>query len=351
MRKIFLSFFAIVFFNQVRSQDIAQIIAGSKADANKYFSNYIQPFGEGEIYNLARGWYSTARAHKLLGLDFSINIQAAAIPIEKQNFTFNNSDYTTFKLSGGASSASLPTFMGSTTSQQINVSSNVNGQTVSTSFTAPKGVGDDFKKNISFLPVSVPLPIAQIGIGLFKHTDLKVRYFPKTNFNNVAIGVFGLGVQHEFSNYLPFIKKVPFLHLSALAAYNKISASYNPSISGTSVSASDANINYDISAFTLQGIASVKLAFLEIYTAIGYSNGKSTINLKGNYAVSYNTGFPPPNNVVSTNVVDPISLSYTGGGMSNTWGVRFNLLIFKVYADYTFAKYNGVGVGIALALR
>ena len=69
-------------------QDIDQIIAGSKADANKYFNNYTQPFGEGEIYNLARGWFNTARTHKFLGLDISVNVQGAIVPPEKQNFTF-----------------------------------------------------------------------------------------------------------------------------------------------------------------------------------------------------------------------------------------------------------------------
>ena len=330
-----------------KAQDFGQIIAGSLADANKYASAYMQPFGEGEIYNLSRGWFSTARAHKFLGFDISVNGQFAVIPTEKQNFTFNNSDYTTFKLSGSATSASLPTFMGSTSSQIINVNTTVNGQPVSTSFTAPKGIGDDIKNNISFVPVSDPLPVIQVGLGLFKHTDLKVRYFPQTNFNDVNIGVFGLALQHEFSNYLPFIKKVPFLHLSALAGYSKIDATYKPKFdASSSVQSSNAVANYTISAFTLQGIASVKFAFLELYTSLGYATGKSNIDMKGDYTITYKN---PP--VQGKPVTDPVSLSYDGGGVSNTWGIRLNLSVLKVYADYTFAKYNGVGAGIALALR
>lgn len=337
----------------VKAQDFGQIIAGSLPDANKYAGAYLKPFGEGEIYNLSRGWYSTARAHKFLGFDISVNVQAAIVPTANQSFTFNNSDYSTFKLHGGASSASLPTFVGSGTStQQIDVTNTVNGQQVTTSFTAPTGIGDDFKKNISFVPVSVPLPVAQIGIGLFKHTDLKVRYFPKTSFSNVEIGVFGIAVQHEFSKYLPFIKKVPFLHLSALAGYSRIDANYKPKFDqNSSVQSTNAVAGYNISAFTLQGIASVKFSLLEIYTSVGYSTGKSDINLNGDYTITYNTGYPPPNDKVTAHQKDPVALSYTAGGITNTWGIRLNLTILKVYADYTFAKYNGVGVGIALALR
>ncbi len=355
MKKISILLLIILSSIFVKAQDFGQIIAGSLADANKYATEYMKPFGEGEIYNLSRGWYSTARAHKLLGFDFSVNIQAAIVPTEKQSFTFNNADYTTFKLAGSGTSASLPTFVGSGTSTQvINVTNSVNGQSVTTNFTAPTGIGDDFKKNISFIPIAVPLPVAQIGIGLFKHTDLKVRYFPKTDFSNVSIGVFGVALQHEFSNYLPFIKKIPFLHLSALAGYSKIDANYKPNFnSSSSVQNPSGNsvAGYNISAFTLQGIASVKFSLLEIYTSVGYSTGKSSINLNGDYTITYNTGYPPPNNKVTATQKDPVSLSYTAGGITNTWGVRLNLTILKVYADYTFAKYNGVGVGIALALR
>lgn len=39
----------------LKAQDFGQIIAGSLQDANKYASDYMRPFGEGEIYNLSRG--------------------------------------------------------------------------------------------------------------------------------------------------------------------------------------------------------------------------------------------------------------------------------------------------------
>lgn len=330
----------------------AQGIASATADANKFVGNYLQPFGEGEIYNMSRGWFSTARVHKFLGVDVSVSLQAAVVPTSKQSFTFNNADYTTFKLNGGATSASLPTFMGGSSSQSIHVNVTENGQQAYTDFTTPTGIGNDFKKNISFLPVSVPLPVAQVGIGIFKHTDLKVRYFPKTDLSNVSMGIFGIGLQHEFSNYLPFLKKVPFLHLSALAAYNHLSADYYPNLTNSgSVRSNNADLKYDISAYTVQAIASVKFSFLEIYTAIGYNSGKSNINVNGTYQATLNTNFPPPNNTVTINATDPLAMSYTASGISNTWGVRFNLFILKIYADYTFAKYNGIGAGVAFAFR
>ncbi len=333
-----------------RAQDFGQIISGSIKDANTYANEYLRPFGESEIYNQSRGWYSTARAHKRFGFDISASVQFAAIPAAKESFVFNNADYTTFKLNSGTSAA-LPTLMGGNTSTQINVSTTANGQNVTARFTAPKGIGDEFKKNISFVPLATPLPVLQAGLGLGKHTDLKVRYFPKTSFSDVEIGVFGLAVQHEFSDYLPFIKKVPFLHLAGVAGYTSTTANYKPVFgSSSAVQSSNASANYKISAFTLQGIASVKFSLLEVYTAVGFSSGKSTIDMAGDYTITYDRT-PPATGKETVKQTDPVSLSFTGGGISNTWGVRLNLFILKVYADYTFANYNGLGIGAAIAFR
>lgn len=361
MKKVYFFLILSVCFVHAKSQDFGQVLAGSTQDANKYLNAYLQPFAEGEIYNSARGWYSTAIAHKPLGVDLSVRFEAAIIPTQQQNFTFNNSDYTTFKLHG-TTTASLPTFMGGelNPAQQIDVSTTVNGQSATTSFTAPKGIGNDFKKNISFLPVSAPLPVAQLGIGLIKHTDIKLRYFPKTNFGNkgngddqVGIGIFGIGVQHEFTHYLPFAKKIPFLHLSALAAYSNTKVDYSPDMTnaGNTVTSTDGKISYAISSFSFQAIASVKFSLLEIYGALGYTTGKSDIDVKGTYKATYNTGYPPPNDKVSSTVTNPISLSYNVSGLSNTWGVRLNLAFLKIYGDYTIAKYNGISAGIAFSFR
>jgi hypothetical protein len=355
MKKItFLALFACASY-VAQAQDFGSIVAASLPDANKYATEYMRPFGESEIYNLSRGWFSTARTHKFLGFDLSVSGQFALIPSGKESFTFKNSDYSSLRLNDATkTTATLPTFMGGTTNEQIRATTTISNGTLSTTatttFTAPSGIGDDLKKNLSFLPLAAPLPVAQIGIGLFKHTDLKVRYFPKTSFDNIEVGVTGVALQHEFSNYLPFIKKVPFLHLSALVGYTKSTASYKPEFnSGSSVQNPKGNAvaEFDISALTVQGIVSAKFAFLELYTSIGYINGTSNLKLKGDYDVTYQSILGPQN----VTVTDPVALGYKASGVTNTWGARFNIFFFKLYADYTFATYNGASVGAAFSFR
>lgn len=330
----------------VNAQDMGQIISGSTADANKYLGSYLEPFGKGEILNMGRGWFNSARVHKTLGIDVTVSAQMAIVPNDKLNFLFKNADYSTFSLTNtGISSASVPTFVGDKTQQSLSVNTTVNGKNVSYQFNTPTGIGADMKNAIG--TVAVPLPVAQVGIGLIKHTDLKLRYFPKTNFSGTEVGVFGLALQHEFSDYLPFIKKAPFLHLSALVGYNSVNTSYD--LTGKGMEGSNQKAEIKLSALTVQGIASVKLAMFEVYTALGYTSGKADVNLKGNYTVNYTdkgTGLTFKNTVT-----DPVALGYTNNGVSNTWGLRVNLLFLKIFADYTFANYNGAGAGVAFSFR
>lgn len=345
MKKILFSFLMLTGAYTSQAQDFDVIIAGSKPDANKYLEGYLRPFGEGQIYNMARGWSSTAKAHKFLGFDISVNMQAAIVPDKLQTFNFRNSDYSTFSLAGGATSTNLPTFLGGKTTQDINVTTTINGQTARTTFRAPDGIGQDMKDAIGF--VAVPLPVAQVGIGFIKNTDIKVRYFPQTSFDGVKVGVFGVGLQHEFS-YLPIIKKAPFLRLAGLLAYNKVNSEYDLSDGG--LSGSNQRAQVDISALTIQGMASVKFLIFEVYASAGFIAGNSNIGIKGSYTATY-TGPPPANLPVTSTIVDPVDLKYTQSGFTNTWGLRLNLAFLKVYADYTFAKYNGAGAGIALSIR
>ena len=337
---------ALVFLSTgIQAQDIGQVISGSAADASKYMQSYLAPFGKGEILNMGRGWSSTGKVHKKLGFDFTINAQLAVIPDARQSFVFNNADYTTFKLKSSASSAIVPSFAGDKSFQTITVNTTVNGKNVSYEFNTPAGVGSDLKNAVGF--VAVPLPVAQVGLGLFHNTDLKLRYFPKTNFGDVGVGVFGLAVQHEFGNYLPFMKKIPLLHISGLAGYNSVNVRYD--LKNSNISGSNQRAELTLSSFTLQGIASLKLSIFELYTALGFTTGNANADLKGTYTINYKDNATGA--TYSNTVTDPVALKYSNSGISSTWGLRMNIVFFKLFADYTFANYNGVGAGLSFSFR
>jgi len=351
MKKKYLIAMACVLAGSLHAQSFNELLTSGGADANgkpagladanKYLNEYLRPYGEGQIYNLTTGWYHSAKTHRKLGFDVSVSIHAAFVPKEKESFVFNNSDYSTLKLADGTrTSASLPTFMGGGTSMQLR-----NTATNST-ISAPPGIAAGIKKAIPNLSLAVPLPVAQISVGLIKKTDIKLRYFPTTNIGNVKAGVFGVGVQHNIGQYIPVFDKLPLVHLSALAAYNKLTASYLPGETQTTyLTTSNTSLDYSVNTFTVQAIGSVKLLMLELYAGAGFYSGTSNIDLNGKYDFTY------AGNAGKASLTNPISLNYKASGLTATAGAKFSIAFFKFYADYTFAQYKNLNLGVAFSFR
>jgi hypothetical protein len=206
-------------------------------------------------------------------------------------------------------------------------------------------LGDEMKKNLPML--GVPLAVAQVGIGLPGHTDLKFRYFPTTNFSGIEASVWGIGFQHDIGHWIPFFSKIPFAHLSALAAYNSLKVNYD--LSNKGMSGLNQKVNIQNSAYTVQAIVSAKVLFFELYGSLGYVGGSSKMDMAGTYTIQYTN--KSSGATITSNLVDPLALEYKNAGMSSTLGVRIHLAVLKIHADYTMAKYNGIGAGISFSFR
>src|SRR5690606_34566650 len=90
-------------------------------------------------------------------------------------------------------------------------------------FTGPTGLGlkDEIGRNI------MPIPMAHLGIGLPKGTDLKIRFIPKINIGGDGeLKMFGFGIMHDVKQYIPGIKNLPF-DLSGFFGYSKLTLNYD----------------------------------------------------------------------------------------------------------------------------
>jgi hypothetical protein len=87
-----------------------------------------------------------------------------------------------------------------------------NGVTLA-SFNAPKGVNWRY----------IPVPTAQVGIGLPFGTELKVRFIPKIKIQNGDVSLWGVGLLHSLTQYLPGDKVLPF-DVSLFGGYTKLMA-------------------------------------------------------------------------------------------------------------------------------
>jgi Family of unknown function (DUF6588) len=323
-------------------------LRGGKADANLLLNNYMTPFLKGMGYGFNNGWYNTAKPHETLGFDLTISFNAAIVPVVDQSFEFVDSDYSNTRIQSG--STSLPTLMGGNTTTVLenfiqNPPPLPPGETVIGSYPAPDGIGDDIGP-YTFNQIAVPSPIIQAGIGIIKGTEIKVRWMPTVNNQDFSFKYFGVGGLHSLSQWIPVIKDLPFLDISAFLGYTTISAEY--AIPVGNIVGEGQRATFDVNTFTYQLLASAHVSVITGYIGIGADNFKTSFKMLGTYD-------PYPNAPIPDNIrilEDPVILEQSGnGGFRTTMGVRLKLAIFTLNADYTFREYNTLTVGLGFSFR
>ena len=350
MKNLLLTLSFILMTISLNAQELESLLLASD-DASKITESYINPVMKGLMYSMNGGWYTTAKTHKKFGFDITINANASIVPDADQMFAFKQSDYEFLSTPNGETS--LPTVMSEDdTETMVDVRiPNPDGTTYKvTSFEMPGGITGDLPIN------AVPTPMVQVGFGLPFKTDIKLRMVPKVNFDDsVEASLIGFGLQHDITQYLGPIDKLP-LSVSILGAFTNMKVAYviedESSSDGVTVT-SDGEAEFKMDTFTIQALASLDFKIITIYGGIGYNNGKSTVKLKGTYDLSYDVE-DSSGNVIGTaseSVTDPINLGFDANGMRATFGTRLNLAFFKIFADYTLQEYNTVSAGIAFSFR
>lgn len=301
-------------------------------DASKLIESYISPVMKSFGYGINNGWYNTAKPHKTLGFDLTVTAHLVYAPKASQYFTFNNSDYSNIRLVSGQS-AEAPTAFGPNEEGPDLEILDENGVATGTTFKSINGLG--LKEEIGMN--AVPVPMAQLGIGIAKNTDLKLRYIPKMNFDDGEVGLWGIGVMHDVKQWIPGIKMLPF-DLSALVGYTKLTAGYD--MEGE-IDGKDQRAELVASGFTVQGIISKKISVLTLYGAVGYNSVKSSIKVNGTYELE---DYSEP-------LVDPVDLAFGEGSLRATAGFRLKLAILTLHADYTLNKYPILTAGVGFSVR
>lgn len=311
--------------------DIDVYLEAGAEDASKLIQSYLTPALNGFGYGMNNGWYNTAKAHKTLGFDLTVTVSAVKVPSSKEFFTFRNSDYKNIKVANGE--AQLPTLMGPNQDGPELEIYDENGQATGVSVTSIPGIGLKDEIGIN----AVPVPMAQLGIGIAKNTDLKFRYIPKIDLDGDGdIGLFGIGVMHDVKQWIPGIKLLPF-DLSALVGYTKLTANYN--LEGN-IDGDNQKGEFSATGFTFQGIISKQFSVLTLYGALGYNSTSTSAKVLGTYELEdYET------------LVDPVDLSFGEGSMMFTAGFRLKLAILTLHADYTLNKYPVITAGVGFSVR
>lgn len=352
---------AFLGINKAFSQEFEDLLRAGAEDAETYLENYITPavnsFGNG----MAGGWYNTAKAHKTLGFDFTVSLNVVIVSNAEKMFDFNPSDYNNLQLRNDADEV-LPTLVGGDPEpgSELYVPSDVTviypgGQSITledeVTFPVPPGF------NLDKAPVitGVPTPTFNLGIGIYKNTDLKIRLVPEQKYDNYRVKMFGIGVLHDIKQWIPGIKNLPF-DLSGFFGTTTLTSEYvidinevtNGAEATTTFEGSGA-ATFKTHATTIQAVVSKKLLFFTPYAALGFNVVKTTFDVSGDYTYTVDPTLGTPQ---TTSVSDPIGLEFTGaGGVRATLGARFKLAIFTFHGAYTIQKYNNLSIGVGISVR
>jgi len=340
MNRILLLLIAVSTFHPVMAQEgFDDYLKAGTSDAATLTSNYVEPLIKGLGYGLGNGWVNTAETHSLLGIDINFSLTFAQIPNSAQFFRFYEQEYDHLTLDNSNSDL-LPTIFGpdqAGPSLTANYTDDNGNQQLAT-FDAPAGVG--LKEKLGFN--AVPVPITQVGIGLIKNTDLKVRFWPKTNLGTTEASLIGFGLMHDIKQWIPGVKLLPF-HWTLFAGYTKLKT--NIDLSRAGLDGQNQSGEFGISTATIQTVLSKKIAILTLYSSFGYNKIVSNMAMKGEYIV------PSSQVNESQTLVDPLDLQIEDDSFRGSLGMRLKFAVFTLYGDYTFSKYSMINCGMGFSFR
>lgn len=331
-------------------------LKGGLADAQVLFQEYLTPYANAFGANLNAGWYNTGKPHSTLGFDFTITFNAAWAPPFAKSF-----DLSTLGLSGTVTGDPVtPTIAGKRSTDTRLLYTVENPVSPGTDITLadynmPGGTGINV----------IPLPMAQLGIGLPLGTDVSVRYLPSLDFGKYgSIGLWGVGLKHSILQHIPVLKRVPVIDASLQGGFTRLNTfaniNYGPDdLLGTNLTTNtdpkkwdNQKITLGVDAWTVNLVISQTLPVVTFYQAIGYSNTKTNVALTGNFP--YNSVQPDGSLVVTDDdfYTDPFDVEIQNSkDLRLNAGMRIKLGVLTIHADYTKANYSVVTAGIGISFR
>jgi len=339
-KRLFVTLFILLTIN-IKAQ-FYEVFSAAQQDAEKLVTEFTNPLFKGVMYATNAGWYNSAKTLKPYKFELKINTSAAFVPKKYETFFFDENSYNYLKLDYGPDE--LPTIMGGdATSHLIVALPGSNSETEIYEFDAPDGIKDALPLNI------IPAPSLQLSMGFLLNSEVQLRYIPNLEKDGGYINLLGVGLKHNISQYFSKDKKNnnkkdedKIFNLSVQVMYQNIGSGYDDS--------GDKGIKLNINSFSYQAIASLDYKLLSFYSAVGYTNATTTLDVLGDYDYTY-TVKDSNGNVIGTNTItitDPLSMDYNTNGMNATFGVKLNLMFLRFFADYTIQEFPVINAGIGV---
>jgi len=189
-------------------------------------------------------------------------------------------------------------------------------------------------------------------------THINFRILPKLHLADNQADVFSIGgsIQHNFKQFIKPLQDFP-IEFSFLVGFQKTYLNYyldiKPDETRYEINLQE-NGPYDnqvleinSTSIPIQLIASKNYKGFDVYAGIGYNITNSNVALIGRYPVYYTD----PSNTMQILVedfIDPFEYEQTHNEIRVDIGLQYQIRIFKVFTNYTFAKYNAFNFGLGI---
>lgn len=337
MRKILL-LGTLCSFSLGMAQDFNTLFIAGVNDAERFAKDYLAPISEASIYSISNGWYNTAEVKPLGGFEISIigNLSGFKNKEHKKTFVLDPKDYENLDfVDNPGQPRPVATALGDI--QGVFVFVEDENGTTREEIELPSGLaaeGFDF----------IPSAYVQGSVGLSNGLEVKARFLPKLKFDDdtVTLGLFGAGIQYEFTQLLPADKLWP-VAISAVIGYTGLDGEYHFTES-VQIDGDNQRIEASFHTWNFSAVAGTRnIPVINFYAGIGYVTGTSDMDVLGTYEVK---------TLFSTNVAqDPFTLTNKFGGVVANLGAKLKLGFFRVDAAYSIAEFHTATVGIHFGIR
>ena len=292
-------------------------------EAKALIEAYISPLGNSLGAGLNNGWYNSAKTHKTLGFDFTLTTNLVLINDNVKDFKFQ--DIIVGNVFNDTASS---TILGNTDGTSFDV---LGSDGTTYEVTLPSG------ENI---PVII-VPMLQAGVGIGKSTDLNIRYLPSLKFGRAGrVGVIGGGIKHDLMQWIPFLEKLD-VNLAFQGGYTKVKS--NIELIDPSGNVNDpALVDLDISAITANLILSKEITIFTPHVSIGYNSSNTLFSVDGKYVID--------SQAIPVDALTEFNFE-TKNDLRTNVGLRIDMTIFALQANYTFSEYPTATLGLGINVR
>ncbi|RCW90043.1 DUF6588 family protein [Winogradskyella arenosi] len=324
--------------NDLKAQnDIDVFLAAGIDDAQRFANDYLAPGTNGIMHSMNANWFNSAEVKPLGGFEVSVVVNAALINDEHKTFSLDTDTYNNVQFVAGPNAQLVSSVLGKNEPPifvEVTYEDPIFG-TQTTEVELPEGIGEN---SANMLPTA----FIQGAVGLGKGVELKARFVPKVDTDDVSLSMYGAGLQLEVTDWLPTSQLWP-VALSGLVAYNHVDASYNL-MESSGIDGENQRLENDTNTWLFQVIASTKLPVINVYGGVGLINGTSESDLLGSYRVT--------NGLLSSEtIVDPFSVSSNVSSVRGTIGAKLKVGFFRLNAEYHMSEYDAFSVGINFGFR